>query len=582
MSRWAFAVDFGTTSTAAAMAVGGRVELVEIDGGRRMPSAVFWREGPAEGTGRLVLGEQAEDLAVRAPWYMERTPKRRIGDEFLLLGDQEIRVVDAVGAIFRRMVDEAIARRGGEPPGEVRLTHPVRWGRASLGALREAARIAGFDSPTFVPEPVAAAVHFASHRLSPGEHVAVYDLGGGTFDTAVLRRTDGSFEVVGAPGGDEYLGGEDFDERLYLFLGKQLSPEAWQSLREGSDRTWTHANAQFLVEARRAKEILSTSPDHDLYLPTPVDQELNVTVAQFQELIRSDLERSVAELKRTITSAGLQAADLAAIYLVGGSSRIPMIPKLIAERLGLAPETLDDPKSAIALGAAAHLTDAADTTPVPEPGRARPSPATELASQPGEPTELASQPGAPTERAMEPTEERTAARREEPVTPGVQAAPPAERIVRQPPRPPADEPPPTPGAPGSRRGWILAGALVGLLVIAGVALAVVLGGGSTNTTTVITEGGTTRTVTTSTPTTTPQTPAGQTPCPGGNGLSVNSVTTCPFAQNVENAYRANPSAGTYQVFSPVTNQNYTMTCNTGGGLVTCSGGNNAGLSFPQA
>lgn len=574
MSGWAFAVDFGTTSTAAAMAVAGRVELVEVDGARRMPSAVYWREGLGGSTGRLVLGEQAEDLALRAPWYLERTPKRRIGDEFLLLGDQEIRVVDAVAAIFRRMVDEAIARRGGEPPGEVRLTHPVRWGRASLGAFRDAARIAGFDNPTFVPEPVAAAVHFASHRLSTGEHVAVYDLGGGTFDTAVLRRTDGSFAVVGAPGGDEYLGGEDFDERLYLFLGEQLPPEVWQSLREGPDRTWTHANAQFLVEARRAKEILSTSPDHDLYLPTPVDQELNVTVAQFQDLIRADLERSVAELGRTITSAGLKPADLAAIYMVGGSSRIPLISKLIADRLGLAPETLDDPKSAIALGAAAHPADAADTAKAPLV-------ATEFASQPGAPTELASQPAAPTERAIEPvepTEESTAPRRE----PAAPLAPPPEPIVRQPPRTPADQPPPTPGAPSPRRRWILGGALAGLLVIAGVAVAVALAGGSTTTTTVITQGGTITTVTTPPNTnTTPTAPAGSTPCPGGNGLSVNSVTSCPFAKNVENAYRANPSAGSYQVFSPVTNMNYTMTCTTTSGEVTCTGGNNAQVFFPQ-
>ena len=356
---WVLGVDFGTSSTAAALAVSGRVELVEVEGRPRMPSLVFWREGTGGATGRLVLGEQAELLAVRAPWCLERTPKRRIGDRVLLLGDQEVRTVDAVGAILRRMAEEAISRRGGELPAEVRLTHPVRWGSTSLGVLRDAARVAGFENPVFVPEPVAAAVHFASNRLSTGEHVAVYDLGGGTFDTAVLRRTERSFEVVGAPGGNEDLGGEDFDERLYRHVGAQLPPDTWQQLRDGGDRSWAFANAQLLIEARKAKEILSTSPDYDLYLPSPIDQDIQLTAAELHDLIHDDLERSVTELERTITAANLKPADISAVYLAGGSSRIPLISRLIERRFGIPPDSLDDPKSAIALGAA-RLEPAAD------------------------------------------------------------------------------------------------------------------------------------------------------------------------------------------------------------------------------
>jgi actin-like ATPase involved in cell morphogenesis len=493
---WVLAVDFGTTSTAAALRVEGRVELVEVDGSPRMPSMVFWREGTGGRTGRLVIGEQAQSLGVRAPWCLERTPKRRIGDEFLLLGEQEIRVVDAIAAILRREAEEAIARRGGQTPSEVRLTHPARWGQASLGALREAARIAGFDDPVFMPEPVAAAVHFASNQLAPGEHVAVYDLGGGTFDTAVLRRTEESFEVIGAPGGDEYLGGEDFDERLYLYLGSQLPADQWQQLRESTDRTWTHANFQLLIEARKAKEILSSSPDHDLYLPTPIDQDLHFTAEQFQALILQDLEHTVAELKRTIAGAGLQTADLSAVYLAGGSSRIPLISTLIEQQLGISPETLDDPKSAIALGAAAHTA------------RVRSQPATTTRPAQAATTEI----GPITETG--PTREPAP----EPLVAASEAQPPSGP---PPPRPalPPHEPPGPQSPPGERRRgaprWLPVGIAAAAVVALAVGLPIALSNSSSHTTTTTT----TSTADSTTPPTPPTAPTPTTATAGATATT---------------------------------------------------------------
>ena len=381
MSGWVLAIDFGTTSTAVAMAVDGRVELVEIDGAPRMPSMVFWREGTGGHTGRLVLGEEADTQSSRAPWALERTPKRRIGDEYLLLGDQQVRVTDAIGAILRKAAEEAISRRGGEAPSVVRLTHPARWGSRSLDKLRQAARSAGFDDPEFVPEPVAAALHFASERLEVGQYVAVYDLGGGTFDTAVLRRTADSFAVVGAPGGNEDLGGEDFDDRLYRHLGKQLDEAQWTQLRESRERQWSQSNRLLLHEARRAKEILSKSPDYEVYVPPPVDRDLHVTADELNGLISADLEGTVTELERTIRRAGLSPSDLTAIYLAGGSSRIPLVARLIQQRLGQLPDYLDDPKSVIVLGAA--RIPAPETAPTTVTGRRVPQ-RTEFAPVPTE------------------------------------------------------------------------------------------------------------------------------------------------------------------------------------------------------
>ncbi|MGI8800713.1 MAG: Hsp70 family protein [Solirubrobacteraceae bacterium] len=456
MAGWILAIDFGTTSTAAAMRVDGVVQRLEVDGSPRMPSLVFWREGTgSERSGRLVLGEEADDLSSLAPWCLERTPKRRIGDEFMRLGEKELRVTDVIGAILRKIHEEALRTRGGEPPAEVRLTYPARWSRPRLDKLREAARIAGFDAPVFIPEPVAAAMHFANERLAVGEYVAVYDLGGGTFDTAVLRRTADSFEVVGAPGGNDELGGEDFDDRLYRYLGRQLAEDKWQALRSSKERAWAQANREFLRQARRTKEFLSRSPHSEFYAPPPVDQELHASAETFRELIVSDLEATVVELERTIKSAGLAPSDLASIYLAGGSSRIPLIARLIQRRLGQLPEYLDDPKSVVALGAAS-------------------APATDRSVQ--TPSEVAAA-SAPTEDhpRFQATVKRSVA------TPPRPPPPPPEPPEPAPPAEPPAVPPPPPFAPpaepsrsGGRRARV--GVLALAVIACGVAAIIVLGG----------------------------------------------------------------------------------------------------------
>ncbi len=351
--EWTLAIDFGTTATSAATLAGGEVQVVRIDSDDRMPSMVFWREPDGEKPGELLLGDVADRWAPLAPDCLERAPKRRIGDRFLKLGSAEIRVTDAIGAILRKVADAATATRG-TAPAHVRLTHPARWAQdgPELDQLREAARIAGLPEPSFVAEPVAAAIHFATAELAVGEFVAVYDFGGGTFDTAVLQRVDGGFEVVGEPGGDEQLGGQDFDDRLYRFLGSRLEPQEWERLRTSRDSGWPQANRELLREARRAKEHLSHSADAPVWVPSPVNRDILVNAEQLRELIADDVESTVDELERTIRHAGLEPAELAAVYIAGGSSRIPLVASMISERLGKVPQTLDDPKTVVARGAA--------------------------------------------------------------------------------------------------------------------------------------------------------------------------------------------------------------------------------------
>ncbi|HET9770071.1 MAG TPA: Hsp70 family protein, partial [Acidimicrobiia bacterium] len=419
---WRLAIDFGTTATAAAIHRAGDSELIQLEGAGRLPSLVMLDDDR-----RPVVGAAAERQAPGSPDRVERTPKRRLGDRMLLLGGEAVDPVELVAAVLRRVADEARRHQGGTEPDEVVLTHPAAWAGHRLAALREAARRAGLGEATLLPEPVAAAMHLADDRIAVGDHVAVYDLGGGTFDCAVLRRTAAGFEPVGAPGGDERLGGEHFDELLYDVVGRTVafrSPEVWQQLRTSEDRAWIRANQSLRDDIRRAKEALSSTPDYVIYAGSPIDQEIRVTREELEQLLTGPLTRTVDELTATIERAGLTAAAIKAVYLAGGSSRMPLVTRLVSERTGLVPFTWGDPKAAVALGAAAR---AGRATPVilaaPPAGEVPAGPRTV-------PAAAASMPPAPQSAAAAPLDtavavETTAARRRRPpvlVVAGVAAA----------------------------------------------------------------------------------------------------------------------------------------------------------------
>jgi actin-like ATPase involved in cell morphogenesis len=349
-------VDLGTSNTVAVLSAHGRPpRVVEVDGSATMPSALF-----AADDGNLVVGRDAERRARLDPARFEPNPKRRVDDGTLLLGDVVVPVTEALGAVLRRVADETSRQLGGAKPDEVRLTHPAQWGPVRRNVLLAAARLAGMGSNlVLVPEPVAAAAHFASfpgQQLVPGQALAVYDLGAGTFDVAVVAATQTGFAVL-AEAGLPDLGGLDVDQALLEHVGRQVSirdPSRWQHILRPESTADRRARRAMAEDVKAAKEALSRHPQTEVPLPEPFEDVL-VTRIELEALIRPNLLRSVELLAGTIQSTGMSPDRLVGIYLVGGSSRIPLIATLIAENLRVVPSSLDQPETAVALGAH-HIT----------------------------------------------------------------------------------------------------------------------------------------------------------------------------------------------------------------------------------
>jgi actin-like ATPase involved in cell morphogenesis len=349
-------VDLGTSNTVAVLSAHGRPpRVIEVDGSATMPSALF-----AADDGNLVVGRDAERRARLDPARFEPNPKRRVDEGTLLLGDVVVPVTEALGAVLRRVADETSRQLGGAKPDEVRLTHPAQWGPVRRNVLLAAARLAGMGTNlVLVPEPVAAAAHFASfpgQQLGPGQALAVYDLGAGTFDVAIVAATQTGYVVL-AEAGLPDLGGLDVDQALLEHVGRQVSirdPARWQSILRPESTGDRRAQRALREDVKAAKEALSRHPQTEVPLPEPFEDVL-VTRVELEALIRPSLLRSVELLASTIRSTGMTPDRLVGIYLVGGSSRIPLIATLIAEQLRVVPSSLDQPETAVALGAH-HIT----------------------------------------------------------------------------------------------------------------------------------------------------------------------------------------------------------------------------------
>ncbi|GAA1694460.1 hypothetical protein GCM10009765_49660 [Fodinicola feengrottensis] len=361
-------VDFGTSNTVAMLRTAdGRVRPLLFDGSPLLPSAVYLGVD-----GKILVGRDAERNARVDPGRFEPNPKRRVDDVTVLLGESEIEVPRLAAAVLEQIVTE-VRRQIGGMPDQVRMTHPAQWGERRRGMLVQAAQLAGLPRPQLIPEPVAAASYFTAvlgTSVPAGRALAIYDLGGGTFDATVVRRTQHGFEVLAEQGlGD--VGGLDFDYAVVSHLGSTYADshaEMWKHLIAPEDGADRRHRRMLLEDVRGAKEMLSRTSTADIHLPA-LEVDAHVTRDELEQLIKPYLERTVLCLSQTIQQARLDPKELVGIFLVGGSSRIPMAAHLIHSSTGVAPTTLEQPETVVAEGSlrAGAIEGDAGATPVSTP-----------------------------------------------------------------------------------------------------------------------------------------------------------------------------------------------------------------------
>jgi type VII secretion-associated protein (TIGR03931 family) len=363
------AVDFGTSSTCIAISVRGREpQVVAVDGSPLMSSAVY-----AAADGTLFVGQEADRQAAVDPSRYEPHPKRRIDETELLLGATVVPVRDVIRAVLNRAVSEARRVAGGAAADLLVLTHPADWGSVRTSVLRLAATGLG-KRIVIIPEPVAAAVFHAATFPEDwtggrpvGRTLAVLDLGGGTIDVSVVRKTPGRtpFQVL-ATRGDPSFGGADVDQLLLDHVGSVVSgtdEDAWRELIEGRELPDRRRRRVIHQDVRGAKETLSRHTYTDIPMPPPF-ADAHVTRLDLERLVTEQLDRAAELTVSAIRDAGLKATDLSGIFLVGGSSRIPLVSRLVHQRTGVMPTSLDQPETVVARGA---LLAIGDEPPAPKP-----------------------------------------------------------------------------------------------------------------------------------------------------------------------------------------------------------------------
>ncbi|EME15346.1 Hsp70 family protein [Rhodococcus triatomae] len=352
---WWLSVDFGTSNTAAAHsgATSGRVEVLPLSHrSNLMPSAVY-----VDAPDRIAVGDVAANEAQRNPAGYLPAPKRLVGPPTLTVNGFTLPTSAPVAAVLRSVVARAVAAHAGTAPAGVVLTHPEAWSPEQVQVLIDAAVAAGIDpvTVTTVSEPRAAAQYYGrSHALQPGARIAVFDFGGGTLDVAVLAvDEDSSFRVIAARG-DNGLGGKNLDGLVARWVDEQLddrNPDLREYLRRGAPLDVRQALDESI---RQAKELLSEAPSATIAVSGNGEREtLHLTRGEFEELTAPVLDRAVTLARETLRDAGISAPDeLAALYLTGGTSRIPLVHERLRELGPVA--TLDDPKTVVAQGALAH------------------------------------------------------------------------------------------------------------------------------------------------------------------------------------------------------------------------------------
>lgn len=361
-------IDLGTTNSLVALCFDGQPEaLSDYDKGVIVPSVIHFQNGQPE------VGESAKAYLVEDPENTVYSVKRLLGRSYqdvaahsryyayrILDDDTERLVRVAVGegdnaryytpielsAVILKELRERAEHRLKTDVDRAVITVPAYFNDSQRQATRDAGKLAGLDVLRILNEPTAAALAYGLGQLeAPPQNVAVYDLGGGTFDVTILRIEAGVFEVL-ATAGDTYLGGDDFDRLIVRYFMEELGLD--EQLLD--DRAF---GQQLRTTAEAAKKALSKTTVFEAELPTPAGvRSVSLTREQFEELVGPMVDVTVGLLQSALKDADLEPEDLDRILLVGGSTRMPLVSQKLKAATGIVPSAELNPDEVVALGAA--------------------------------------------------------------------------------------------------------------------------------------------------------------------------------------------------------------------------------------
>jgi len=347
MAELIVGIDLGTTNSEIAVVENGIPRVLAVDGDPILPSMVGLGDD-----GKLLVGRTARNQYVVAPDRTIKSIKRRMGEDVAVtLGNEKYRPQE-ISAMILRKLKEAAERELGRPVLKAVVTVPAFFNDTQRQATREAGSLAGLEIVRILNEPTAAALTYAPNPVGR-ERFLVYDLGGGTFDVSILSAESGVYEVLSSHG-DTQLGGDDFDELLMNAIADDFQDSFGLDLRQ--DRT---AKARILRAAEQAKKTLSDHPvakiEEEFIAEkdgVPLHLSTEIERGRFEDLIRPLLDRTLDCLQKALNDARLTAAQIDRVVLVGGSTRSPVISRLLEERLGREPSREVHPDLCVALGAA--------------------------------------------------------------------------------------------------------------------------------------------------------------------------------------------------------------------------------------
>ncbi len=340
-------IDLGTTNSCVAVMEGGKpVVIANTEGVRTTPSVVAFTK-----TGERIVGDPAKRQAVTNADKTISSIKRHMGSDYKVTIDDKKYSPQEISAMILQKLKADAESYLGEKVTEAVITVPAYFNDAQRQATKDAGKIAGLDVKRIINEPTAAALAYGLDNEQE-QKIMVYDLGGGTFDVSVIEIGDGVIEVL-ATNGNNRLGGDDFDQKLTDYMIAEFKKT------EGVDLSTDKMALQRIKEAaEKAKKELSSSTTTNINLPFitatsegPKHFDMNLTRAKFDELTHDLVEATVVPVQNALKDAGLTAADLSKVLLVGGSTRIPAVQDKVKQLTGKEPNKSLNPDECVAIGA---------------------------------------------------------------------------------------------------------------------------------------------------------------------------------------------------------------------------------------